>query len=105
MTRNTVQGRRGGGRWRWHGSILAAPLILALTAPHVIAGLPVQPDPAVEARVDSLVRVAVDFAFAGRLDLGLSTVDLAEEIAPRDPRIGLTRYRLLRENYPTGMYE
>lgn len=105
MTRNTVQGRRGGGRWRWHGSILAAPLILALTAPHAIAGLPVQPDPVVEARVDSLVRVAVDFAFAGRLDLGLSTVDLAEEIAPRDPRIGLTRYRLLRENYPTGMYE
>lgn len=58
-----------------------------------------------EARVDSLVRVAVDHAFDGRLDLGLEAVDLAEEAAPRDPRVGLTRYRLLRENYPTGVYE
>jgi tetratricopeptide (TPR) repeat protein len=69
------------------------------------AGLPFQADPVVEAKIDSLVRTAVDHAFAGRLDEGLRTIDLAHQIAPRDPRIGLTRFRLLRENYPTGMFE
>lgn len=75
------------------------------TAGPTRAGLPVQADPVVEAKIDSLVRAAVEHAFAGRLDEGLRTVDLAQEVAPRDPRIGLTRFRLLRENYPTGMFE
>jgi tetratricopeptide (TPR) repeat protein len=79
--------------------------IMAFTANPAGAGLPVQPDPVVEAKVDSLVRAAVDHTFAGRLDIGLQTVDFAEEIAPRDPRIGLTRYRLLRENYPVSVFE
>ncbi len=85
---------------------LAAVLVLLLLAATPAgAGLPVQPDPAVEARLDSLVRAAVNHAYDGRLDLGLETVDLAEELAPRDPRIGLTRFRLLRENYPIGVFE
>jgi tetratricopeptide (TPR) repeat protein len=79
--------------------------VLALCTVAAEAGLPVQPDPGVEAKVDSLVRAAVDHAFAGRLDLGLQTVDLAEEVAPRDPRVGLTRFRLLRENYPVSVFE
>jgi tetratricopeptide (TPR) repeat protein len=79
--------------------------LVALAALPAGAGLPVQSDPAVEARVDSLVRAAVDYAYAGRLDIGLRTVDLAEKAAPRDPRVGLTRFRLLRENYPVGMYQ
>jgi len=69
------------------------------------AGLPVQSDPLVEAEVDSLIRVAFDHAYDGRLDLGLLAVDRAQEIAPRDPRVGLTRFRLLRENYPVSVFE
>jgi tetratricopeptide (TPR) repeat protein len=86
----------------------AALLALAVTvvfAPAARSGLPVQPDPFVEARIDSLVRAAVDHAYNGRLDLGLKTVDLAETVAANDPRIGLTRYRLLRENYPVSVYQ
>jgi tetratricopeptide (TPR) repeat protein len=76
-----------------------------LAAAPAVAGLPVQPDPAVEARLDSLVRAAVNHAYDGRLDLAMETVDLAEELAPRDPRVGLTRFRLLRENYPIGVFD
>ena len=82
--------------------LVSALLCAALPA---AAGLPVQPDPAVEASVDSLVRAAVDHTYHGRLDIGLETIELARKIAPRDPRIGLTRFRLLRENYPVGMFE
>ena len=103
MSRSTQYGR--GGAYRRGIFAAVALAILALTASRVTAGLPVQSDPVLEARVDSLMRAAVDHVYAGRLDLGLRTVDLAEEIAPRDPRVALTRYRLLRENYPTGMYE
>jgi tetratricopeptide (TPR) repeat protein len=78
---------------------------LACSAVTAGAGLPVHADPVVEARVDSLVRAAVDHAFAGRLDLGHQTIDVAQEVAPRDPRIGLTRYRLLRENYPVSVFQ
>ena len=91
---------RGGAR-----AVAALLAVLAFSADPACAGLPVQPDPVVEAKVDSLVRAAIDHVFAGRLDVGLQTVDLAEEIAPRDPRIGLTRYRLLRENYPVSVFE
>jgi tetratricopeptide (TPR) repeat protein len=69
------------------------------------AGLPVQADPVLEARIDSLVRAAVEHAYNGRLDLGFETVDMAEKVAANDPRIGLTRYRLLRENYPVSVYQ
>jgi tetratricopeptide (TPR) repeat protein len=79
--------------------------VIACAARPAAAALPVQTDPVVEAKVDSLVRAAVDHAFDGRLDLGLQAVDLAREVAPRDPRIGLTRFRLLRENYPVSVYE
>jgi tetratricopeptide (TPR) repeat protein len=79
--------------------------VFLLLAPAARAGLPVQPDPDLEAKVDSLIRVAVDHAFAGRLDIGFAAVDLAAELAPRDPRIGITRFRLLRENYPVGVYQ
>jgi tetratricopeptide (TPR) repeat protein len=78
---------------------------LTLGALPAAAGLPVQPDPVVEAQIDSLMRAAVDHAFDGRLDLGLETVDYAQTIAPRDPRIGLTRFRLLRENYPVSIFQ
>jgi tetratricopeptide (TPR) repeat protein len=79
--------------------------VLVTFAAGARAGLPVQADPFVEAQIDSLVRAAVDHAYEGRLDLGLKTVDLAESIAANDPRIGLTRYRLLRENYPVSVYQ
>jgi tetratricopeptide (TPR) repeat protein len=85
--------------------VVALLAVLSCVAGKVQAGLPVQPDPVVEARVDSLVRAAVDHAFAGRLDVGLQAVDVAEALAPGDPRIGLTRFRLLRENYPVGVFE
>ncbi len=87
------------------GRLAAVLALLLFAAVPAAAGLPVQPDPAVEARLDSLVRAAVNHAYDGRLDLGLETVDLAQELAPRDPRIGLTRFRLLRENYPIGVFE
>jgi tetratricopeptide (TPR) repeat protein len=98
----------GGGCLRPRGScilVAAAWIACLLAAPPASAGLPVQEDPAVEAAVDSLVRAAVDLTFSGRLDLGLQAVDLAEAYAPRDPRIGITRFRLLREDYPVGVYQ
>lgn len=85
--------------------LAAAAAVLLGGAGPAAAGLPVQADPAVEATVDSLMRAAVDHAFAGRLDLAHQAVDAAEEVAPRDPRIGLTRYRLLRENYPVSVFQ
>jgi len=85
--------------------VAALVAVLVCSFDPAAAGLPVQPDPVLEAKVDSLVRAAVDHAFAGRLDLGLRAVDVAQQIAPRDPRIGLTRFRLLRENYPVGVFE
>ena len=91
-----------GGRAIRPAALLALLLFVAVPA---AAGLPIQPDPVVEAQVDSLVRAAVAHAYDGRLDIGLETIDLAGKIAPRDPRIGLTRFRLLRENYPVGVFE
>ncbi len=69
------------------------------------AAAPVQTDPAIEIRVDRLIRRSVEFIYEGQLDSAQAAVEAAAAIAPDDPRVGLFRFRMLRENYPDDLNE
>ncbi len=67
--------------------------------------MPVQDDPALEAELDRLFRSTVDFIYDGQLDSAQAAVERAARLAPGDPRIGLFRFRVIRENYPDDLNE
>jgi tetratricopeptide (TPR) repeat protein len=66
---------------------------------------PAQSDPALEARVDATWRQCVDFIYDGQLDSASAVVEQTAVLTPGDPRIGLLRFRCLRENYPDDLNE
>ncbi len=87
-------------------TVAAATLVAALgVASAACAAFPVQDDPWREAQIDSLVRAVVVRVYEGRLDLAQEAIEAAAAIDPGDPRIGLYRFRVARENYPDEMTE
>ncbi|HWN82423.1 MAG TPA: tetratricopeptide repeat protein [Candidatus Udaeobacter sp.] len=66
---------------------------------------PVQSDPALEALVDATWRRCIDFIYDGQLDSAMAVVEQTAVLTPGDPRIGLLRFRCLRENYPDDLNE
>lgn len=86
---------------------LAAALVMgaALMAGIAHAAAPVHDDPALEAVADAAFRRVVTFIYDGRLDSAQATVEWAAAAVPDDPRIGLIRFRVLRENYPDDINE
>jgi len=87
------------------GPRAALAMMLVLCPVLARAGVPVQADSSLEARVGSLIRASVDEAYAGRLDRALQVLDEAQALAPRDPRIGVARYARFFENFPFGVFE
>jgi tetratricopeptide (TPR) repeat protein len=83
-------------------ALAAAGLLLP---PPASARAPVHADPAVEAAVDEQVRRCIHFIYDGQLDSARAAVEEAARIGPGDPRIGLFRFRCLRENYPDDINE
>jgi len=85
---------------------VAIALVLALALPAGAHGsAPVHADPVLEATVDAACRRAVAFIYDGQLDSAGVVVEQAAACAPGDPRVGLFRFRILRENYPDDINE
>ena len=86
--------------------LLAFALLVSVAgATGALAGMPLQPNLAIEARVDSLMHITVRHLYDGRLDLAWEAAAESGEVAPNDPRVGLMKFRVLRESYPIGIYE
>jgi tetratricopeptide (TPR) repeat protein len=87
------------------GGALILVLGLIHLAPVALAAAPVHDDPQMEAVVDGAVRRCVDFIYDGQLDSATAAIEAAAALSPGDPRIGLFRFRCLRENYPDDINE
>ncbi len=85
--------------------LIVALISLGVSAPCMFAAAPIYDDPALEARVDSLIRHSVESIYGGQLDSAEAAIDAAAAIAPGDPRIDLFRFRVLRENFPDDINE
>jgi tetratricopeptide (TPR) repeat protein len=86
--------------------VAVAIFILALALPAEACGAaPIHSNADIEASVDASLRRVVAFIYDGRLDSATVAVEQAAALAPGDPRIGLFRFRVLRENYPDDINE
>jgi tetratricopeptide (TPR) repeat protein len=106
-TEHEVIGPRApAGAWRLVLALAASFLLSAALPPRAArAAVPVQEDPALEAAIDSAVRRVVALIYDGQLDSAQVVIEDAAALAPGDPRIGLFRFRVLRENYPDDINE
>jgi hypothetical protein len=95
-----------------HRALAPAALAPALALVAIVIGAPaladrpsIHKDPQLEAAINEQFRRCVDFIYDGQLDSAFATVDAVERLDPRDPRVGLVKFRCLRENYPDDIDE
>jgi tetratricopeptide (TPR) repeat protein len=84
-------------------ALLALVVLVTCTLflpPSAAARARVHPDPELEDAIDARVRRCVEFIYDGQLDSAEAVIEEVVALHPGDPRIGLYRFRCLRENYP-----